>query len=69
MEVSRQLHALAAPLRERTPGKHWIGGWVGPRASLDALLKRKFPDRPIIQPAAQHYTAELFWLLFFRCTL
>jgi hypothetical protein len=21
--------------RERTPGTHWIGGWVGPRASLD----------------------------------
>jgi hypothetical protein len=21
---------------ERTPGTHWIGGWVGPRAGLDA---------------------------------
>jgi hypothetical protein len=21
---------------ERTPGTHWIGGWAGPRASLDA---------------------------------
>jgi hypothetical protein len=20
---------------ERTPGTHWIGGWVGPRAGLD----------------------------------
>jgi hypothetical protein len=22
--------------RERAPGTHWIGGWVGPRADLDA---------------------------------
>jgi hypothetical protein len=27
---------------ERDPGTHWIGGWVGPRASLDVLVKRKF---------------------------
>jgi hypothetical protein len=34
--------------------KHWLGGWVGPRASLDAVGKRKIscpwqelnPDRP-----------------------
>jgi len=24
--------------RERTPGIHWIGGWVGPRAGLDAMV-------------------------------
>jgi len=23
--------------RERAPGTHWIGGWVGPRAVLDAV--------------------------------
>jgi hypothetical protein len=22
---------------ERTPGTHWIGGWVGPRVGLDAV--------------------------------
>jgi hypothetical protein len=27
--------------REGTPGTHWIGGWVGPRAVLDAVVKRK----------------------------
>jgi len=27
--------------RERALGTHWIGGWVGPGASLDALGKRK----------------------------
>jgi hypothetical protein len=27
---------------ERAPGTHWIGGWVGPRASLDDMEKEKF---------------------------
>jgi hypothetical protein len=27
---------------ERAPGNHWIGGWVGPRAGLDDVEKRKF---------------------------
>jgi hypothetical protein len=30
--------------RERAPGTHWIGVWVGPRASLDAVVKRKIPS-------------------------
>jgi hypothetical protein len=46
--------------RERAPGNHWIGGWVGPRAVLDALVKRKIPSphqdsnprTPILQPIA-----------------
>jgi hypothetical protein len=50
--------------RERTPGTHWIGGWVGPRAVLDTAVKRKIPSprresnprTPIIQPLAQRYT-------------
>jgi hypothetical protein len=25
-----------------TPGTHWIGGWVDPRAGLDDVEKRKF---------------------------
>jgi hypothetical protein len=27
--------------RVRTPGTHLIGGWVEPRAGLDAMVKRK----------------------------
>jgi len=27
----------------RDPGTNWIGGWVGPRASLDVVEKRKNP--------------------------
>jgi hypothetical protein len=26
---------------ERTPGTHWIGGWVGPIAGLHVVFKRK----------------------------
>jgi hypothetical protein len=32
--------------RERAPGTHWIGGWVGPRAGLDDMEKRKFLTLP-----------------------
>jgi hypothetical protein len=50
--------------RERAPGTHWIGGWVGPRAVPDAVEKRKIPRRrrepdprtPMVQPVAQRYT-------------
>jgi hypothetical protein len=31
-------------LRELGPGTHWIGGWVGPRAGLDVVVKRKIPS-------------------------
>jgi hypothetical protein len=49
---------------ERAPGTHWIGGWVGPRAVLDAVVKRKIPRSrresnprtPIVQPVAQRCT-------------
>jgi hypothetical protein len=26
--------------RETAPGTHWNGGWVGPRAILDAVVKK-----------------------------
>jgi len=34
MEASGQLHS---PSWEEVPGTHWIGGWVGLTARLDAL--------------------------------
>jgi hypothetical protein len=37
--------------RERVPGTHWIGGWVGPGAVLDAVVKRKIPS-----PLMKYYT-------------
>jgi hypothetical protein len=50
--------------RERAPGTHSIGGWVGPRAVLNAMVKREIPSpcrksnprTPIVQPIAQRYT-------------
>jgi hypothetical protein len=30
--------------RERAPGTHWIGGWVGTRAGLEAEVNRKVPS-------------------------
>jgi hypothetical protein len=30
--------------RERTPGTHWIGCWLGPRAVLGAVVKREIPS-------------------------
>jgi hypothetical protein len=35
--------------RERPPGTHWIGDWVGPRAGLDDAEKRKFLTLPGIE--------------------
>jgi hypothetical protein len=50
--------------RERAPGTHWIGGWVGSRAVLYAVLNRKIPSprresnlkTPIVQSIAQRDT-------------
>jgi hypothetical protein len=49
--------------KERAPGTNWIGGWVGHRAGMDAVVKRipsphrkSKPRTPIIQPLAQRYT-------------
>jgi hypothetical protein len=42
MGVSGQRHAPAALyLREKDPGTHWIGSWVGLRAGLDIVARRK----------------------------
>jgi hypothetical protein len=64
MEVSGQLHAPATLSRGKAPVTHWIGGWVRPRAVLDAVVKRKIPSSrresnprtPTVQPIAQRYT-------------
>jgi len=43
MEVIGQLHDPAALPQEKDPGTYWIGGWVSPRAGLDAVVKKQFP--------------------------
>jgi len=40
--MSGQLHARASfTPGERAPGSHWTGSWMGPRAGLGAVVKRK----------------------------
>jgi hypothetical protein len=64
MEMSGQLHAPAALPSGKEPLTHWIGDSVGPKAILDAVVKRKIPSTrqesnprtPIAQPVAQRYT-------------
>jgi hypothetical protein len=34
---------------ERAPGSHWIGGWVGNRASLDDVKKTEFLNLPVLE--------------------
>jgi hypothetical protein len=51
-------------LGERTPGTHWTGGWVDPRAGLAQRLEEKSfhlcwgsnLNSPVVQPLARHYT-------------
>jgi hypothetical protein len=51
-----------------TPGTHWIRGWVGPRAGLDAVEKRKFLTlpglelRPLGRPARSQSLYRLHYL-------
>jgi len=53
--MSSQLHAPST----FPPSIHLIGGWVGPRAGLDAVVRREYPiiaptenQTPVIQPVS-----------------
>jgi hypothetical protein len=78
MVVSGQLHAPAAlPPMEIDPGTYWIGGWMGPRAVLDAVVKRKIPSPHresnrrtlIVQPVTHRYTDWAIMALLLSFTL
>jgi len=43
MKVRRQFHAPAALHTGTAPGTQYVGGWVGLRAGLDVVTKRKKP--------------------------
>jgi len=32
--------------RERDPDAHWLGGWMGPRAGMEAVVRTRTPDHP-----------------------
>jgi hypothetical protein len=74
MKVSGELQAPAALSPEkRVPLNHWIlvGGWVGPRSSLDVLEERKvsFPRRDPNSGSPPHNLVpilkEVFWIIYF----
>jgi hypothetical protein len=60
--------------RERSPGTHWIGGCLGPRAVLDAVVKKKFPaaartrtpDHSARSPALYHWASPALSTSFKR---
>jgi hypothetical protein len=43
---------------ERACGTHWVGGWVGPRASLDNVERRKFLTLPGLELRPVHHLAR-----------
>jgi hypothetical protein len=50
MDVSGHLHApdILPPKKKKKTYTHWLRGWVGPRAGVDSVAKRKkvsFPWR------------------------
>jgi hypothetical protein len=57
--------------RERAHGTHWIGGWVGHRAGLDAVVRRKIPspyqDSKSYHPA--RILTDLSWLRYVNITV
>jgi hypothetical protein len=57
------LHPGCFTPRERAPGTHWTGGWVGPRDVLDMVESN--PRTPIVQPVA-HHCFEYFLMLTSR---
>jgi hypothetical protein len=64
MEVSGQLHASTALPQGKDPWYPLDRRLGGPRAVLDAMVKRKIPSSrresnprtPIVQPVTQRYT-------------
>jgi hypothetical protein len=52
-----------AAMYPRTPGNHWTGDWVGPRAGLDTEARGKIrclcrgsnPDRPVVQSVVRKH--------------
>jgi hypothetical protein len=58
MEVSGQRHVPSALPRERDPGTHFTGGWVGTTTSRTGAenLAPTGIRSPTIQPVASRYT-------------
>jgi hypothetical protein len=47
--------------RERALDTHWIGGWVGPRAVLDAVVKRNVRKVKVSLCLTKHHAMKAYW--------
>jgi hypothetical protein len=47
-----------SPGKDPLPSTHWLGGWVGSRAGLDAVVWRKFIS-------LQNFNLKMFLFLFY----
>lgn len=54
--------------RKSPPTTHWIACWLGPRAGMDMVVRRKIPVllgiKSVIQPAPSHYTDRVSMVLW-----
>jgi hypothetical protein len=56
MEVSGQLHTLTALPPGKNPHSRFIGGYVGPRAGLDVVVKSKSNhNHPVVELVVSRY--------------
>jgi hypothetical protein len=62
--MSGQLRSDRFNGEERTPGTHWIGGWVGLRADMDAMGKRKILLLPGIETRCSARGPSLYRLSY-----
>jgi hypothetical protein len=64
MEINDQRFTL----RERTPGTHWTGGWVGPSAGLGTEFRGKLllplPEIEPRSPGSPIRSQTLYWLSY-----
>jgi hypothetical protein len=57
-------HPCSLTPEEGAPSTHWIGGWVGPRAGLDTLEKRKISHCWESNPGCAASSSTLYWLSY-----
>jgi hypothetical protein len=49
---------------ERSPGTHWIGGWVGPRAGLDDVKRKLFLPGLELRTVGRSAPSQLLYRLW-----
>jgi hypothetical protein len=65
-------HSACLTAGVRTPSSHWIGGWVGPRARLDAVKKKiSHPSQELYSSCPVHSHFLYWWVawLLEKCSV